>query len=106
MGGQTRAGVSSGECVTVIKPGIILNSTLWGLLLLETAGRTGLTRHLNLVSPVRQKVFLEFWIEQFQFEEVGAEFFSDRRQRPLRLLNVDGDCFGLERNVQIFFTQP
>ena len=84
----------------------MLSTTLWALLLLETAGRAGLARHLNLVSPVRQKVFLEFGIEQFQFEEVGAEFFRDRRQRPLSFLDVDGDRFGLEGMYRSFLLNP
>jgi hypothetical protein len=59
----------------------MLSTTLWALLLLETAGRAGLAWHLDLVSPVRQKVFLEFGIEQFQLEEVSAEFFRDVNAR-------------------------
>lgn len=47
------------------------------LFLLETAARAGLSRDLDLIDAVREKILLEFRVEHFEFQKVGAKLLGD-----------------------------
>src|SRR5215510_9466016 len=75
------------------------------VVLLEATGGAGLSWHLDLIGPAREKIFLELGIQHFQLQEVCPEFFRDRGQGALRLFDVQRDSFRLQWHIEIFLAE-